>query len=474
MEQRIGNLVLIEGDPTRRELLARDLRSAGHVVRPAARGELGSKLVDEETDLVILDVHLPDGDGHEVCRRIKGDERTRGTLVLELAATGGSRQTRASSLRDGADGYLAGPIDTDELLATVEALLRLRVAERAHDALSGRLRASETLYRTMTDAVTVALFLVGEDGTCSFMNPAARRLTAHAGEPSAFDLPAALGVDTFPDHATTEQEGRLALAERVIPVSWSSVPHAASDSTLVEVKDITSTKGAETERELFLAVLGHDLRNPLNAISLSANMLQHPTDPVRAAGYIHRILGSVRKMAALIDHLLEFARARSDGLQLRYRALSLSEVAAAAVRSIEATHPTARIVLRCEGDVGGTWDGDRLEQVLVNLLGNACDHGDPTRPTTVVLADRGADVSIIVHNWGEPIPACTQPILFEPFRRASSRAGGLGLGLHIAKMIVRAHGGNIQVHSEAASGTTFSVLLPRHASYPREQRPSEA
>lgn len=114
--------------------------------------------------------------------------------------------------------------------------------------------------------------------------------------------------------------------------------------------------------------------------------------------------------------------------------------------------------------IRGSWDRDRLGQVVSNLVTNALTHGRPDTPVSIECSEHDDGVRLAVHNWGAPIPDEVLPILFEPFGRGGSRQGGQGLGLYISCEIVRAHGGSIDVDSTASTGTTFAVVLPRHTS----------
>lgn len=462
MAEPRGNIVLVEDDEGKRYVLARYLRSAGHTVTECASGGEGLAAVREETDLVVLDVNLPDMSGHEVCRRIKEDPRTTNTMVLELSASYRTGADRAHGLREGADAYLVHPIEADELLAGVQALLRLRLAEREQSRLRRRLEQSEALHRTVTRSMTAGLVLFRSDGACSFMNPAARELLAPAHDDAVTELFAALPSCAPMPGADPTGEFEWKRGAQILQVRWSLVAEEVEMTILVELKDVTQARTVEAERELFLGVLGHDLRNPLNTIGLVANLLESTTlDPGRVGGYAQRIDANVRKMAALIDALLEFARARSEGFQVVGAPCDLRDVAQAAIRGVEVTHPTVQVQMRVDGDVAGVWDADRLEQVFANLLGNACEHGDTSHPVEIEIRDLGERVAFRVCNWGPPIPETAQRHLFEPFRRASQRRGGLGLGLHIVHLIVTAHGGTIEVRSSEQEGTAFLVQLPR-------------
>jgi signal transduction histidine kinase len=130
---------------------------------------------------------------------------------------------------------------------------------------------------------------------------------------------------------------------------------------------------------------------------------------------------------------------------------------------METAHPERRLQLQVDGELSGTWDAPRLEQVISNLLGNAVRHGSPEGPVQVTLKGEPARVVLCVHNAGH-IPPQLLPRVFEPFqsnRDSRSRAGGLGLGLYIVQQIVLAHGGSVEVQSTPSEGTSFHVMLPR-------------
>ena len=126
--------------------------------------------------------------------------------------------------------------------------------------------------------------------------------------------------------------------------------------------------------------------------------------------------------------------------------------------------PLERSSYRSDGPCRARIDGDRFEQVVSNLVGNAATHGDPTKPIKVTLATRDGVVSLSVHNWGTPIDPALMPLLFDPFQRGEkpqAHSDGLGLGLYISECIVSAHCGKIHVESSAETGTLFEVILPR-------------
>jgi signal transduction histidine kinase len=222
-------------------------------------------------------------------------------------------------------------------------------------------------------------------------------------------------------------------------------------------------------------MLGHDLRNPLSAITTSAELQAKRSDSERISRPVTRILASAERMERMIAQLLDFTRIRlGQGLPLEHAPLDLAELARAIIDELEPVFER-RIELVSSGSVQGTWDRDRLSQLLSNLAANACQHGTRDEPIVVSLDGSRPDrVTLRVANGGV-IPAELLPSIFEPFRRSSSRSrsrsdgpdrsSGLGLGLHISEQIARALAGSIHVESQAGTGTRFSVELPRHVAF---------
>jgi signal transduction histidine kinase len=222
---------------------------------------------------------------------------------------------------------------------------------------------------------------------------------------------------------------------------------------------------AMLERERVLGILGHDLRNPLGAIAMSAAALLRQDVNERVTKLVRRIVTSTDRMDRLIGQLLDLAQARhGGGIPLQRRPAHLGEIAQRVLDELEAAHPERDLSLSVEGDAAGTWDPDRLAQALSNLVANAIQHGGPGGIGVTVRADRPGEVTAEVHNCGAPIPASLLPNLFDPFRRgpSSSAAGhSVGLGLFISREIARAHGGSVEVRSSEAEGTTLTLRLPR-------------
>jgi len=219
-------------------------------------------------------------------------------------------------------------------------------------------------------------------------------------------------------------------------------------------------------RERLVAIVGHDLRNPLSAIIMAAQLLGRSGLPAREDRLVTRILASGNRMLRLIAQVLDFARIRAGmSLPLQFKPSDLHQICNAVVDELRLSRPNQAFEVDLSGDAHVVCDPDRIAQALSNLISNAMQHG--TRgPVTVTARDSGPDtVAVAVHNLGPPIPEPLQAVIFDAFRRESddggSNSGSIGLGLFITKEIVRGHAGSIIVQSPDRDGTTFTAFLPR-------------
>jgi signal transduction histidine kinase len=212
----------------------------------------------------------------------------------------------------------------------------------------------------------------------------------------------------------------------------------------------------ERHRELFLGTVGHDLRNPLQTILTATQVLAaSPVLGVSERRVVSTIERTADRMRRLIDQLLTFTQGAAGGVPVQRQLVELGELVRTAVREHAASHDIA-IVNEMAGPI--SLDPERVTQLLDNLVTNAIRYG--TGRVTIRLAREGDRALIAVHNGGAPIPQGKLDTLFDPYRRATSSRGGVGLGLYIVDQIARAHGGTVQVSSTAEAGTTFTVQLP--------------
>lgn len=249
----------------------------------------------------------------------------------------------------------------------------------------------------------------------------------------------------------------------------------AIDESLTEATNWYSEELNRT-REQFLAILGHDLRNPLSAIVMGAQLLTKSESSLgdKQLRVATRILNSAGRMERMVNDLLDLTRTRlGTGIPITPKLMNLTPVCHQVLSEFEAIRPDHRLRFESKGDLHGEWDSDRLQQVISNLVANALQYGGDDGHVSVVAQEHGEEVVLRVHNEGEPISKNALKRIFEPMVRQPTQDGsnknitGLGLGLYIVREIVTAHGGTISVTSTEQDGTAFTVKLPRH---PPKQR----
>ncbi len=217
-------------------------------------------------------------------------------------------------------------------------------------------------------------------------------------------------------------------------------------------------------REQFIAVLGHDLRNPLSSILMSAGFLLALPQEHRQRTVLERVLGSGERMSRMIDDVLDFARGRlGGGMTLTVEPVEVDELVGQVVDEIASGRPDRTLRFAPAGVGTASLDRSRVAQMLSNLVSNAVEHGAPGEPVEISATATADRVVLAVANRGEPIAPEVVPRLFEPYVRPERRGPqpGLGLGLYIAAEIARAHGGGIRATSSVEAGTVFTVELPR-------------
>ena len=231
----------------------------------------------------------------------------------------------------------------------------------------------------------------------------------------------------------------------------------------------TYTDQVDRSRQLFLGILGHDLRGPLNAMTLSAELLRQTAD-LDADGRetVGQISASAAVMAEMIGDLLDFTATRlGAAMPLSTAPTDLGHVCRSVVAEVRSANPGADVRFRTAGDATGDWDAARLRQLSWNLIGNAVQHGPGSEPVDVSVDGDAAGTRLTVRNGGPPIPSDAIATLFDPLVRGPvgdpakpRRAGSIGLGLYIAREVALAHGGTLVVQSSASDGTTFTLRLP--------------
>lgn len=264
-------------------------------------------------------------------------------------------------------------------------------------------------------------------------------------------------------------EAELRNQGRAVPVLVNAAPIHLPDGTSAGVvavfQDITWLKEAERLREEWNAVIAHDLRQPVNVIQLSATLIEQRLEQAKDRQIASRIAHAARKLAVMIEDLLQLSRLEANRLDLRREMVDVSALSRELIERMVALEPQHAIRLETDGPTVASVDPSRIEQVLGNLLSNAIKYGQPGSEIVVAVQGRRSEVEVSVTNRGAGIPANELPRLFTRFHRtgAARRSGvrGIGLGLYLCKGLVEAHGGTIGADSVPGETTMFRFTLPR-------------
>jgi len=241
----------------------------------------------------------------------------------------------------------------------------------------------------------------------------------------------------------------------------------AIDQTLTESISYYTKKLAYS-KDMFLGIMGHDLRNPLAAILGSAQLtMKIGTLSERQEMLVSQIIESASHANEIVAHLLDLTRARfGSGLPIIKAPMDFGFVSRQMVAEMQSAYHEREFVLEISGDMKGEWDKPRIGQVFSNLLGNAVKYSFKGTPIVVTVKGDTGNVILTVQNQGNPIPPEKLEKIFDALMRGVPEGGptaplSLGLGLYITKEIVTAHGGTIDVTSSEENGTTFTARFPR-------------
>ncbi|WP_343729226.1 response regulator [Duganella sp.] len=486
-----------------RYVKTRILQSAGFQVIEAENGtdalEMARKWLPA---LVLLDVKLPDISGIEVCRRIKADVATCTVLVLQTSAALIGRDDKIRGLDGGADNYLAAPIEADELIANVNALLRLQRTQT-------ELRNSEERFRQLAENIEDVFWMFRTaDGCLLYASPAYERLFGlplAQLEQAADDWTRAIHAD---DRARVlaswanllhsgqyDQEYRLSgggervrwVRDRAFLVrDDQQQPYriARISSDISERKNMEGLlRAADENKNDFLATLAHELRNPLSPIR-NAVALMNTLPPERPE--LHQkardvILRQVGHLTHLVDDLLDVARISEGKLTLRHQDVELHAVVEPALETVRALVESRGHTLRVNLPQQPLWlhgDPVRLAQIIGNLLHNAAKFTDPGGQIALTVSVPQPDrIRIAVSDNGIGITSYNLKRIFDMFAQGASTADrvhdGLGIGLSLVSKLAELHGGSVQGYSGGiGQGSTFELDLPLKAT--RSDTPAPA
>ncbi len=474
-----------------RYVKTRILLNAGFRVEEAANGTDALLMVTRvEPALVLLDVKLPDINGIEVCRRIKGNPATCDVLVLQTSAALTGRDDKIRGLEGGADNYLAAPIEADELIANVRALLRLQQTR-------ADLKNSEERFRQLAENIDDVFWMFSlTDGALLYVSAAydamwgrdSARLAEAPGDwiasVHADDRAALLQRwEGLREHGAYDEEYRVAqpdgamrwVRDRAFVVKDAiDQPYRIARIT----SDISGRKAMESRlraadenKNDFLATLAHELRNPLSPIRTAVELLGRAgpdalSVQVKARAVITR---QVDHLTRLVDDLLDVARISEGKLTLRQEAVELDGVLRAALETATPVLQSRHHQIQVTAPAQPLWvwgDAVRLAQSIGNLLHNAAKFTSPNGAVRLVVeVVANGMVHITVHDNGIGISAENLPRIFDMFAQgafAPDRAhDGLGIGLSLVSTLVTMHGGRLTATSPGIGlGSAFTIALP--------------
>lgn len=358
---------------------------------------------------------------------------------------------------------------------------------------------TSTEYRLLIEHSPVLIWRSGLDANCDYFNDTWLSFTGRTFEqelgsgwtegvhPEELDRCVAHYLEHFHRREPFEMDYRLRrhdgvyrwIFDRGVPFTDAAGMFAGFIGSCVDIDERRKAQEAQQKNsqeqltlardfeKWVLAIVGHDIRNPLNAIQLAACGLRDVSD---ATGFVKKQAEIVTRGVERIQHiagdLLDMAREREGaGIPVEPKAADLRAMCQRIIDELSAVAQDRKITFECDADGRGEWDEHRVLQAVSNLTSNAVQHGTPNSPVLVRLTGDKRVVMVEIHNEGV-IPGEFLPHLFEPFgsgHHGGSRGEGLGLGLFIARAIARAHGGRLEVESSCGA-TAFRLMLPRYTS----------
>lgn len=489
----VSEVLVVDDNPATRYATSRVLQAAGFCTREAGTGGEALEKANGSVAAVVLDVHLPDIDGFEVCRQLRVRHDTARVPVIHLSAAYVRNDDKVRGLRSGADAYMTHPAEPALLVATVQALIRARTAEDG-------MRLSEARFRAIFDHALSGICLIGTGGRFIDVNPAMLTLLQRPqdqviGRPVADFAPTewAERVAHYLDHSHQGVwRGDFPLinsAGEEVHLEWSLSTHLEPGISMAVVTDISERVALDQQRENllereqaarstaerlsrskdeFIAVLSHELRTPLNAMLGWVHVLKRfDTSPEVARG-LEAIERNVRTQTRLIADLLDVSRMDLGKLRLELEAVDAGEVISSAVTALSAACEDKQLQVHLDLQMHRDpilADAARLQQIVWNLLTNAIKFSNPGGQIKVRLAQDAHEMVLTVEDHGQGIRPDFLPYMFDRFSQSDSASnryhGGLGLGLSIVKHLAELHGGTVRVRSAGVGqGACFVVRLP--------------
>ena len=487
-------VLVVDDDPTTRYTTTRLLQSGGFKTVTAATGAEALSFVTTGISAVVLDVQLPDFSGFEICRRIRARKETATLPVMHLSAAYIRNEDHVLGLDSGADAYLVHPVEPTVLIATVQALVRARMAEDG-------LRKSEIRFRAIYNNAQSGIVLIDALGRFADVNPAMERMLGRTRDEllgrAISEFAPRLWFPTVQEMVLDNPQGPASWqgefplvdsAGRLVHLDWHMSSHVepglrigiAQDVTERNLLDRRRQDLLEREQEArqvaeqhgrtkddFISILSHELRTPLNTIMGWVTILKlRGAAPELAKGF-EIIERNVKMQARIISDILDVSRINSGKLQLDCTLGDPEGLLEDCIASLRAAADAKQVVVRLETEpVGQAWlDCQRFEQICWNLLTNAIKFSRVGGVVTISLQRAGNALRLVVADEGQGVSPAFLDRMFERFTQGDTPGnrthGGLGLGLSIVKHLTELHGGTVKAESEGLDkGTTMTVQLP--------------
>jgi PAS domain S-box-containing protein len=495
IDRSVHTVLVVDDNPATRYSTARVIRAAGFRTAEAGSGGEALELIAKGVAGVVLDVHLPDIDGFELCRMIRSQPATASLPVVHLSAEYVRSEDRVTGLNAGADGYMVHPVEPAVLVATMQALIRARTAE-------DELRRSEQRFRAIYDQAQSGIALLDGEGRFEDVNPAMLKILARTREEmvgraladfapaewKAF-IAAQIGQPAGDRPSWRGEFPLLAADGHAVRLEWNASSHAQPGVRIAIALDISdryeldqrrrellereqaARRSAERHsrtKDDFIAVLSHELRTPLNAIIGWVHILKRRGTTPEAAKGLEAIERNVKTQARIISDILDVSRINSGKLRLDREWTEPAELVLSSIDALSASIDEKRIRIdaRVQDARAPAWlDPARFQQILWNLLTNAIKFSPEGGRIVIELRRVGERLRMDVRDYGQGISAEFLPHLFDRFTQSDSpgnrRHGGLGLGMSIVKHLVDLHGGEVSAASEGVGrGTQVRVELP--------------